>query len=70
MAQEGKQMMVIVREGFAIPFSKTDLLIFLSNIDKYEVDSNTSQFFKSDKPAIHLKFVLSSLSTLGAFLTR
>jgi hypothetical protein len=51
MAQEGKQMKVGAREGFAYHSVKLGLL---ANVERYEVYFNT--FFPDVKPSIHLKF--------------
>jgi hypothetical protein len=57
MAQQGKQMRVGAREGFAYHSVK---LVLLANGDRYEVDSNT--FFLSGKALYPFK-ILSCLNS-------
>jgi hypothetical protein len=56
MAQQGKQMRVGAREGFAYRSVK---LVLLANSNRYEVDSNT--FFLSGKTLSILSIALSQL---------
>jgi hypothetical protein len=58
MGQQGKQMRVGAREGFARHSVK---LVLLANVNRYEVDSST--FFQVVKPSIHLKFCPVSILT-------
>jgi hypothetical protein len=58
MAQQGKQMRVGAREGFAYPRVK---LVLLANANRYEVDSN--MFFLSGKALYPFKLLLCSTLT-------
>ncbi len=49
MAQQGKQMRVGAREGFA--YHSVQLVLLMANSNRYEVDSNT--FLEVVKPSIH-----------------
>ncbi len=58
MAQQGKQMRVGARKGFAYHSVE---LVLLANGNRCEVDSNT--FFQAVKPSIHLnKFQVPTLT--------
>jgi hypothetical protein len=62
MAQQGKQMIVCARKGFAYHSVK---LVLLANGNRYELDSNT--FLSSDKA--HYPLTSNALSSLTFFDT-